>query len=68
MKLKEFLKQFENLDPELEVFQHLMSGINAVSKDLPKVKISYVHSKHIDIAFDSDQETVFYDKKAIVLY
>lgn len=68
MKLYEFLKQFEGLDPDLEVFQHLMSDINAVTKNLPKAKISYIHSKHIDIAFNSDQETKFFDKKAIILY
>lgn len=68
MKLHEFLKQFEGLDPELEVFQQHWSDKIAVIPTAPKVKTSYIHSKYIDIGFQSDKQTKFHDKKAIVLY
>ena len=65
MKLHEFLKQFEELDPEMEIFQE--AGTLLI-KPYSNIKFSYIHSDSGDNRFQSINKTQFYDKKVIVLY
>lgn len=55
-----------------ESWNDILNHYNKLDKrtagGLPKVKIFYIRSKHIDVAFSSDEQTKFHDKKVIVLY
>lgn len=55
MKLKEYLKQFQGLDPEIEVYQGCRTHSNYVS-DLKKFQVQKCYMSNITPGFVSDEE------------
>jgi len=68
MKLYEFLKQFEGLDPELEVYQNSQKCLKMAFKTKLNPKIAFVTSTNCLVICYSDERDNVHDKKAIVLF
>ncbi len=68
MKLHEFLKQFEGLDPELEIYAQHNNHNLLVYKTNLKPHIKFVDTTNCLVHYSSIEKSDFCDKKAIVLY
>ena len=67
MKLHEFLKQFENLDPELEVYNYYKHNKEILEKKYFTYKFAFISSKLEDYAYFDVNETKYYNTKILVL-
>ena len=68
MKLHEFLKQFEGLDLDLEVYQNSQKCLKMAFRTKLNPKIVFVNSTNCLVNCYSDEPDNIYDKKAIVLF
>ena len=67
MKLKEFLKQFENLDPELEVYTYYEHDQEMLEKKRFAYDFAFISDKLEDYAYFDNNKTISYNTKILVL-